>query len=108
MSTNQSARTFAELLSDVSEAAFECGEWDGDSNTEYDESHNALQDATAAITAEHARLSSQVAALKEALRRIAEHESRADRRHRGMVDASEIQDLQRTARAALSAVEEGK
>ena len=39
----------------------------------------------------------------EALRRIAEHESRSDRRHRGMVDASELTDLQRIARTALRA-----
>ena len=39
----------------------------------------------------------------EALERIANHESRADRRHRGMVDASELADLQRIARAAIKA-----
>ena len=36
-----------------------------------------------------------------ALERIATHQSRADRRHRGMVDASELEDLQRTARTAV-------
>jgi hypothetical protein len=40
--------------------------------------------------------------LLEALRRIADHESRADRRHRGMVDMSELQDLQRVARSAIA------
>lgn len=69
-----SARTFAELLSDVSEAAFECGEWDGNSNTDYDESHNALENATAAITAYHARLTAQVEALRGALRSCLEME----------------------------------
>lgn len=36
-----------------------------------------------------------------ALTRIAEHETRADRHKRGMVDVSEVEDLQRIARAAL-------
>lgn len=39
---------------------------------------------------------------KEALQRIADMEVRADRRQRGMVDASIVQDLQRIARVALN------
>jgi hypothetical protein len=50
-------------------------------------------------------LRAELAALREAHRRIAEHQSRADRRHRGMVDASEVQDLQRISRTALAAGE---
>lgn len=53
----------------------------------------------------HDSLVAQRDALAEALRRIEEHEYRADRRHRGMVDESEIQGLMRTARAALAALE---
>lgn len=41
------------------------------------------------------------ARLRGALERIEAHESRADHRHRGMVDASELADLQRIARSAL-------
>ena len=43
----------------------------------------------------------------EALRRIAGHESRADRRKRGMVDQSEVADLQRIARVAIRKIGEG-
>lgn len=99
MKDQVSARTFAELLSDVSEAAFECGEWDDDSNTEYDESHNALRDATAAITDEHDRLTSQVAALRDALSEM-------------LTDAETMNEPYRNeaicerARAALAACEE--
>lgn len=42
--------------------------------------------------------------LMTALIRIRDHESRADRRHRNMVDLSELRDLQRIARLALSAI----
>jgi hypothetical protein len=52
-------------------------------------------------------LLAQNAALAEALRRIAEHEYRADRRHRGMVDVTEVEGLIRTARTALAAAQEG-
>ncbi len=38
---------------------------------------------------------------QHALERIANHESRADRRKRSMVDASELDDLQQIARVAL-------
>ncbi len=41
-----------------------------------------------------------------ALERIANHETRSDRRKRGMVDVSEVADLQRIASAALAAVKE--
>ena len=39
--------------------------------------------------------------LVDALQRIANHEFRADRRRRGMVDASEVEDLRRIARNAV-------
>ena len=39
--------------------------------------------------------------LKAALKRISDHEHRADRRHRGMVDVSEVDTLKRIAREAL-------
>ena len=42
--------------------------------------------------------------LLAALQRIANHETRADRRKRGVVDASEIADLQRIARLAVRRV----
>ena len=42
-------------------------------------------------------------AMYEALERIANHEYRTDRRHRGMIDISEIQTLERIARVALAA-----
>lgn len=42
-----------------------------------------------------------VPGLREALRRIAEHEHRADRRHRGMVDVDNLETLKRIARNAL-------
>jgi hypothetical protein len=38
---------------------------------------------------------------RRALERIAAHQSRRDRRHPGMVDISEVQDLKRTARTVL-------
>lgn len=37
-----------------------------------------------------------------ALTRIMNHEVRSDRRHRGMVDVSEVEALQRIARVALT------
>ena len=37
----------------------------------------------------------------KALKRIADHETRADRKHTNMVNVSEIHDLQRTARITL-------
>lgn len=40
--------------------------------------------------------------LIRALQRIADHETRNDRRQRGMVDVSEIEGLQRIARAVLA------
>jgi hypothetical protein len=55
----------------------------------------------------HDTLTAQVAALAEALRRISDHETRSDRRKRGMVDISEVESLQRTARAALALVKAG-
>lgn len=42
-------------------------------------------------------------AMYEALERIANHEYRTDRKHRGMIDISEIQTLERIARVALAA-----
>lgn len=42
----------------------------------------------------------------EALRRIATHQVRADRRHRGMVDMSEIKDLQKIASIAIGQAKE--
>lgn len=41
-------------------------------------------------------------AMRAALERIARFEVRADRRHRGMVDRSEVETLKRIARAALT------
>jgi len=40
----------------------------------------------------------------DALGRIAKHEIRSDRRKKGMVDISEVQDLQRIAQTALDKV----
>ena len=44
----------------------------------------------------------RIMALERALRRIVEHEVRADRRHRGMVDVEEVETLRRIARLALA------
>jgi hypothetical protein len=49
-----------------------------------------------------------VRALVFALERIRDHEVRADRRKRGMVDVSEIEDLQRIARYAVTEFELGE
>ncbi len=49
-----------------------------------------------------ANASTEIARLRLVLERIATHESRADRRRKGMVDASELADLQRMARNALA------
>ena len=46
-------------------------------------------------------------AMREALRSIERHEYRSDRRHRGMVDVIEIEQLKRTARSVLSRIEGG-
>lgn len=54
------------------------------------------------LTREVARAVNAHDELVAALERIAFHESRSDRRHKGMVDVSEIADLQRIARAALA------
>lgn len=43
--------------------------------------------------------------LLEALRRIAEHETRADRRAKGMCDISELEDMQRIARLAMDKID---
>lgn len=40
--------------------------------------------------------------LRKALERIAAHQFRADRRHRGMVDVMEVETLQRIAEVALN------
>lgn len=40
------------------------------------------------------------------LQRIADREARADRRHRGMVDLSELHDMQRIARRSIQHIEE--
>jgi hypothetical protein len=45
-----------------------------------------------------------IIALRKALDRIAEHEVRADRRHKGMVDVEEVETLKRIARRALKLV----
>ena len=52
-----------------------------------------------------ARLISAAPEMFEALCRIAEHESRADRRKTGMVDVSEMESLQRIARLAVAKAE---
>jgi len=55
-----------------------------------------------------AHLIAEAPAMVEALRRIAEHESRADRRHRGMVDVEEVAGLRLIARVALTRLEREK
>jgi len=57
--------------------------------------------------AANARLIAAAPELLAALEQIAEHEYRADRRHRGMVDVEEVETLRRIARAALALVEKG-
>jgi len=47
----------------------------------------------------------QLFKLETALRRIADHEIRSDRRQRGMVDRTEVEDLQRVATLALNELE---
>lgn len=51
------------------------------------------------------RLRAVNAELLATLIRIAVHEGRADRRHRGMSDVSEIEDMRRCARAAIAKAE---
>jgi len=48
----------------------------------------------------------QINILKQALKRIAMHQIRADRRHREMVDIGELIDMKRTANLALEMVGE--
>ena len=50
----------------------------------------------------------RVRALVLALERIRDHECRADRRKRGMVDVSEVEDLRRIARYAVTQFELGE
>ncbi len=54
------------------------------------------------LIAERDHLRTINAELLAALERIANHETRGDRRRGGMVDISEVTDLQRTARAAIN------
>jgi hypothetical protein len=60
------------------------------------------------LLAENEALRAQVKALMKAAERIANHETRADRRHRGMVDMAELDDLRRIARIAIRAAEGGE
>lgn len=53
---------------------------------------------------ETARLLAEVPNLQKALERIANHEVRSDRRHRGMVDVGVVADLQRIAKEAIKVV----
>lgn len=55
-----------------------------------------------ASAAADARLIAAAPEMLGALKRIADHEYRADRRHRGMVDVEEVETLRRIARAFLA------
>lgn len=54
------------------------------------------------------RSQEKLAAMCDALRRIAKYEYRADRRHRSMVAVDEMETLKRVARAALALADKAK
>lgn len=90
------------------------GPWHADGNSVFRVEHGVLSSKVATCEryntpnqAMHdARLIAAAPDMLAALRRIANHETRADRRSRGMVDADEVETLQRIARTILRAVEE--
>ena len=65
---------------------------------------SAPRPRVSAKAAARVRLHRAAPMLLDALQRIANHEYRADRRHREMADVEEIETLRRIARAAIEKV----